>query len=341
MEKVPNFNVRGKVEDRIKDEIRQDNDDRMHKHYEQLTNSEHVEALEHECPKSPEELACIQLANDETNRLLKMASIEPYEFPATNIHIMDKYFIEEHFGSDFGTGRAYVEGQSIVLHEDDVRGSRLVFALVVFHEMFHVKSLFIQHAVEKKNINDKASTRITTYRKGLLVCPPQTKRDDDSEDHVHFDGLNEAVTAQAEKIFFDKLLDNPLFVDERKKLYSDEALAFKKELFEDLGMTEDEIIDVKIEKRREYIRIGYSRQRLVLEYVCREIARDRSVSEEEVFNKFVKSQFDGHLLELGNLVEKSFGKGSFRRLGDMPRASNYGTETLEALRKMRVQVLKV
>jgi hypothetical protein len=174
-----------------------------------------------------------------------------------------------------------------------------------------------------------------------LVCSPQPKRDDENEDHVHFAGLNEAVTAQAEKIYFNKLLDNPLFADERKKLYSEESVAFKKELFEDYGMTEDEILYVNIDKKREYLRIGYSKQRTVLEYVCREIAHDRGISEEEVFNEFVKSQFNGHLVELGNLVEKSFGKGSFRRLGDMPKSSDYGTETLEALRKMRVQILKV
>lgn len=337
MEKGPNFNVVGKIDDKLKDEIKQDNHDNLHKHLEHLTNDQRVEVMEHECPKSTEELVCVDLANQETNRLLKLAGIEPYDFPASNIHIMDKHFIEEQYGSDFETGRAYAEGQSIVLNEDDVRKSRLSFASIVFHEMFHVKSLFVQHAVRKQKDDNTFNTKIVTYRKGLLVCSPQQKQ---ADDHIHFAGLNEAVTANAEKLFFAKLLDDPYFADERKKLFSEESVAFKKELFENKGITEDEIIFVDVENDHDYMRIGYCNQREVLDYVCREIAHDMSVSEDEVFNKFVKSQFTGHLVELGNMIEKSFGKGSFRRLGDMPKNNDYGPETLEALRKMRLQVLK-
>ncbi|MDD5464392.1 MAG: hypothetical protein PHP62_04535 [Candidatus Moranbacteria bacterium] len=342
MERGPNLNVVGKINDKVKDEIRQDNHNNLHKQLEQLTDDQRVDVLEHECPKSPEELICIDLANQETNRLLELSGVESYDFPATNVHIFDEYFIKEQYGSDFETGRAYAEGQSIILSEDEVRNNKIGFASIVFHEMFHVKSLFVQHAVRKQEEDETFKTRITTYRKGLLVCSPQPKHDDENEEHVHFAGLNEAVTAQAEKIFFGKLLNNQLFADERKKLYSEEVVAFKSELFKDKGITEDEIIFVsdKNNGKREYLRIGYAKQREVLEYVCREIAQDLGVSEEEVFNKFVKSQFNGHLVELGNMIEKSFGKGSFRRLGDMPRGQDYGPETLEALRKMRLQILK-
>lgn len=43
---------------------------------------------------------------------------------------------------------------------------------------------------------------------------------------------------------------------------------------------------------------------------------DQFASEEAVFNLFAKAVFTGKLLELGRLVEKTLGKGAFRKLGE-------------------------
>jgi len=45
--------------------------------------------------------------------------------------------------------------------------------------------------------------------------------------------------------------------------------------------------------------------------------QDKFQSESEVKEIFRKSRFTGDLLELGRLIDKTFGKGTFRKIGEI------------------------
>ena len=58
---------------------------------------------------------------------------------------------------------------------------------------------------------------------------------------------------------------------------------------------------------------------------------------DEVFQEFSNAQFNGRLMTIARLVEGTFGKGSFRILGNMDTDSNSATLCLETLKKLRLQ----
>ncbi len=56
---------------------------------------------------------------------------------------------------------------------------------------------------------------------------------------------------------------------------------------------------------------------------------------DDVLEEFTKAFFTGRLMQLGKIVEQTFGKGSFRILGMMKDDRESPVEVLETLRKMR------
>jgi len=54
-----------------------------------------------------------------------------------------------------------------------------------------------------------------------------------------------------------------------------------------------------------------------------------------VYKVFLKAHFTGRLLPIGRLIEKTFGEGSFRLLGNMDTDDESGALHLESLEKAR------
>jgi len=42
-------------------------------------------------------------------------------------------------------------------------------------------------------------------------------------------------------------------------------------------------------------------------------------SRDEVFDMFVKAHFTGNIYELGKMIDRSFGKGTFRKIGELDK----------------------
>jgi hypothetical protein len=175
---------------------------------------------------------------------------------------------------------------------------------------------------------------ISQYRDGV-----STRGTPESKKGEHFAGLHEAIVASLEKRVFSDLLESPLFSREKMIRDTPNMNKYYAEMAESGRYPADDISAIyDIDGGTEVRRFSYWELRGVLQFVCEQIAQekvDRFVSAEAVLDRFFAAHFTGNLLEIGRLVEQTFGKGSFRRLGEMQPTAESAAGTLAELRKRR------
>ncbi len=333
MEKGPEIRIIGEASLEKKEQVRREIDQAFFNHLESLSPQEREELKKLEYPKSEKELVLIDFVNEETSRLMREAGIEPHDIPAENLHIVPGEMYKK-IDKENGNALAFGEKQGIVFNAQLFRNNLVYFGSVAFHEMLHLKAHL---SVEVQEEGDKANK--TLYREGVAVRALQ-KHGHHGRYHVHFDGLHEAIVAEAEKRFLTRLLDCPELAKEKEWLTSDEAKEMIKKLAEEKEIPEDDIIWIGKKGKNDWETISYSQQRNVLNYVCLEIQKqfpDKYKSADDVYVLFLNAHFTGRLLELGRLVEKTFGEGSFRLLGNMNTDWRNGVLYLESLKKARAR----
>lgn len=335
MEKGPEFRIVGDASQEKKDDAKEAIELLLFDHQKSLETSSPklVEKLKKfEYKKSEKELALIDFANKETNELMKEADTEPYDIPANNYHIISSELYKKEIG---GSGAVtYSDSQSIVVDREHFRGNPVILGSVFLHETLHLKA---HTSMEVEEIVGK--TKITPYRKGVRVESSQIQNRS-GKSHTHFKGLEEAIVSTQEKKLLNKILDLPLLKEEKKWLMSDEAQKLKKQIAQNRGFSEDEIVWIGKKEENFYDSFGYLKQRQVLDYVCAEIQKefpDLYESSDDVFKEFLKSNFTGRLLPIARLVEGTFGEGSFRILGNMTNEKESAVLTLETLKKVRLK----
>ncbi len=135
-----------------------------------------------------------------------------------------------------------------------------------------------------------------------------------------------------------KIIDLPELKEEKEKLLK---LKVKiEEIAKSENSSPEEIYDIKEEDGKiiDYKVIGYKPQMKVLDFVCETIAKEFNgefANKEEVFQEFLKANFNNQLINIGRLVEKTFGEGSFRIISAMTEKSTMKetNSTIEALEK--------
>lgn len=336
MEKGPNFKVVGRVEKSDEELIMSEMKSKLYDgHLLNLSDQKREEFLKNEIPKTSEEIEFVRMANEETNRIMERLGVAPYDIPEKNVHILKNDFYGE-FVKDNPHFLATVEPnlQAILCQEEEMQAGRLRAAIMIFHEFIHMKS-YLAYDTKVEIDEEKKIRKIRThkYREGVSVGSP-IKKNDEGNTHHHFWGLNEAITARQEKIYLGKLLNTPQFSKERVHLFSKEALEAKNIIKEQAGTVVEDIYAINLEANR-FTGIGYKNERRILDYVCQEIARDTNRTEDEIHEEFLRSHFTGNILPIARLVESSFGKGSFRELGEMRGDKESAERTMENLIKMR------
>lgn len=334
MEKGPNFSVFGEVSDKQKELVREGMKNALHgERHSGRFNKEDMEAIEkHEIQKTADEKKFIEMANSETNILLEKFGLEPYDFPERNYHIVSGDYYKSVEGTDNNHGAALDYPQAILISKGGIDENRLYAALVIFHETLHMKSRLVYHAKTKLD-EGKRITQTAMFRNGLEVksMPDKEKQ---KKEHSHFYGLNEAVVTHEEKKYLQKLMEHPMFAKENERLFSLKSIEQNKIAFDKLEISPEEIYEIDLGKN-DVSAIGYKAQRKVLEYVCEEVAKDMGVTAEDVHDEFLEGQLTGKLLEIARLVEASFGKGSFRELGNLSKDYGSAPLVLETLRRCR------
>ncbi len=190
------------------------------------------------------------------------------------------------------------------------------FMNLVLHEILHFKS-YAAFSVDQE-------LKPWSYRRGVRVFPPATS----PKIEAYFLGLDEAITAEIGKRLFNQLIENKIFTEEIRWLRSEKAKLLIKDLSIIFNFPEDEIFWINenyefnfdLENSNNIRIFEFYHQRKVLNYLCEEIQKefsDQYPNKEAVFNEFFKAYFNGKLLTIARLVEKTFGEGSFRLLGQM------------------------
>ena len=277
--------------------------------------------------------ALIDFVNEETSRLMQEAGIEPYDVPPENFHIVPPELYKE-IANGEGTAIAFITKQGIFFNGYHVNNNPVNFGAIALHELLHLKAHL---SMEVQEEGDEVTE--TPYREGLEVKALQSHRYHGKE-HRHFDGLHEAIVAETEKQLLGKLLDHPELVKEKEWLNSDEAKEMKMKLAKKKEISEDNILWVGKEGKNDWEIVSYPQQRNVLNYVCTEIQKhfpDQYQSADDVYKVFLNAHFTGRLLPIGRLVEKTFGEGSFRLLGNMGTDKESSVLHLESLKKARAR----
>jgi hypothetical protein len=333
MEKGPKVRIVGRVSAEKKEQVKKEIEQALFSHFESLSPQEQEQFEKFEYPKSEKELALIQFANEETSRLMQEAGIEPYDIPAENFHIIPPELYKKIVG-DQGIAMAFSTRQGIIFDAQHFRDNPVNFGIIALHESLHLKAHFSMEVQE-----DGDEVNKTPYREGVTVHALQ-RHSYHWKYHHHFVGLHEGIVAETQKRLLGKLLDRPELAKEKEWLTSDEAKEMRKKLAEEKEIPEDDIVWVGKKGKDDWKAVSYLQQRNVLNYICAEIQKqfpEQYQSADDVYKAFLNTHFTGRLLLIARIVEKTFGEGSFRILGNMNIDDQSGVLHLESLKKARAR----
>jgi len=294
-----------------------------------IDKTEEIEGLhKREIEKTTEEIEMVDLVNNETNKLLAKYDLPEFTIPYKNIHVFSRKDYEEVRGEKSGRAHFAPVSQSIFIKRAD---SNLAFTKGLYHEFLHIKSY---QAYEKQMTEEE---RFNQYRVGLEVYSRDGKEQ-------YFRNLNEAVTEELVKRFYfnnlKRLKTNPLF---QKEIEEVEKI---KEIYLNFAKTKEQekkamdIIEISPPKRK-----GFRKIREVYTFSSPEIRgmlndlldklyqknQDKFKDREQVFDVFAKSMLSGNLLPVGRLVDRTLGKGTFRKIGELDKDIQKQKEFIEKL----------
>lgn len=291
---------------------------------------EHFEWKQHEVPKTPEQVELIGVVNSATAELLRQNGREVLDIPPEHYHVIDEKGWKA-LRLRVESGGAYsMEDQAILIRADE---DPVVFAMAAYHEALHFKSYqALQRLYPGKEI--------VPYRRGFEIIARHGHRS-------HFRLLDEAVVQELSHRFIgEQLAEYPLTRDavaasERRRNL---ILRHRDKLSKESARLLEELVPYVAEVPRgveevfsqsdppaEQLRRAFNdckfRGAFIRSYAnevqnLRDLVdqiyennRDGFKDREEVFNLFVAAILTGNVLSIGRVIEKTFGKGSFRRLG--------------------------
>ena len=298
MKKFSSFDrVIGKVSDNEKKKILKEKD-------EQFKDQKFEELRDMEREKTLKELKIINLANQYTNEIRKKYGLSAFNILPENIHIIkkDKWPKE---GDAFYSSMM----QAIALRE---QSASIVFMKKVVHEMLHFKSY---NSLQITTVNN---SKINEYRVGLTV----SARDGNE---MHFRNFNEAVTEEITKNIITKLLNDPLFAEEIKKtgeiinrrydakMSNGEDLFDKDTFYAEMKNGSNKINAESFTKEKERKILNILIDKLF------ERNRESFKKREDIFEMFSKAMMTGNIIPIGKLVDRTFGVGIFRKIGELDK----------------------
>lgn len=228
-----------------------------------------------ELEKTEREKEIISFVVTEADKVLKELGREkPAEIAETSIHVLKEDGTSDYTEGNLRTGAHATKFGSVLV---DRQESEVKFALVLFHELMHMKVYKALQLIQTEKGNN-----LDTYRSGLSVIDREAK-------NMYFNDLEEAVIGYLTQRFYnDVVLKSPFFASEVSETGGK---------YEVSRMEELESLDRLVDKLWEYNSDSYG-------------------SRDEIFNLFVDAHVNGGLLKIGRLIEKTMGKGSFRKLAE-------------------------
>lgn len=189
-----------------------------------------------------------------------------------------------HFFKKGGTAK-FTNGDVLLGAHSPILGDVLVDRLddlstciCIFHELWHACAAYT--AIQVTTLGE-----IDTYRSGFSIKSRDGKRE-------MFDHLEEALVGHATKRFVDEVLRKR---DDFKELIQDHENGDK---------SIDTTRQVELTELLEYIDIVYEKN------------SEDYKSRDEIIDMFIRAQVTGNILPVARLIEKTFGKGYFRKLSE-------------------------
>lgn len=223
--------------------------------------------------------------------------------PLKYIHFVDNFSGESGSGEKLSllSGRTIANGIEIKIEPGKAIALKHVHVLI--HELIHAYS-FNQASVIA--IDDHLEVRTVPSRSGLAVTIP-----DMENNREYFRGLNEAITETLALKVFEEVLDSSDISQNLKDIFN----TLKYEAFDAeglvIGLRDNEEGESYIESN------GYTYHRMVFSAMIHEIMRtnsDQYGSPNEVERIFFEAYFTGNFEVVAKIIEKTFGKSTFKRL---------------------------
>ena len=295
----------------------------------------------------PELDEVILFLNEHIGEFLRDYGVSSIDIPPRNIHIVDKSkltpemleFLRERYEKTSGL---YIPSmQHIGILKDYTEDTKLEFLQTLVHEMIHMNSFL---SFQKVDVADKGKeiTLEKEYESGAKENIPLGVRRMGFEIHlpdraVLFRDINEAITTELTIRFDNRYFGElPALKEELgKREEAREAIKARKlriiENDEGLPDILSAVVDTgNDEKGRQKFQLRghpYMKERKQLNNLIDDLFEKNNEefsSREEVFNMFAKVVMTGRLLPVARLIEKTYGKGSFRKLGsdELPTGPN-------------------
>ncbi len=271
-----------------------------------------------EAEKTPEELALIVELNQKMKRFVEDYGGEWVEMAPENIHILDINKANEKEKEVINRmslgGFFNLDKQAIFVVKNF---PKLKFVGSLVHEMLHFNSFnSLNRSIDKKTdelVIKKRRSGLNVYIRG--------------ESEPYFNDLDEAVITELAIRFDWRHFADLEFIKEEFKNMED----FRRRLYmKGKKETADELEAVAVEVVGQSsslytatsIRRSYSDERKMLWTIINEIYKDNKdkfSNTEEIFGIFAGAVMSGKLLPVARLIEKTFGKKTFRTIGELTK----------------------
>jgi len=260
------------------------------------------EIQQREITKDEKDIEIINLVNQKTNELLKKYNLNARDISIEQIHLLSEKDYNQLLAQNTDSAEYSWYDQLVFVKKNN---SDLIFAMRLFHELIHFKSYQAIQITNQKTIE--------LYRLGLIANSHNRK-------DRYFQNMNEAITEKLSKQFYgNELKLTSLFqaeIEDAERL-REYSLTTAKNLAE----TENAIDIFQADfNQRTFECFGYPEQRRALDELIGKLFnknREKFKNKKQVFDMFVKAMLSGDLLELGKLIDRTFGQGTFRKIGEL------------------------
>ncbi len=279
--------------------------------------------------KTPEEIKIIEEVLAKMPDFVEKYGGKPVPVRPEHIHIMNPSDLPEVGGQNLkGTIGIYSTSSQKIAISPSITENKLGFAGAVSHEVIHFNAFqsitrrehsFFQEPSVFATRSSGFSVSVEAGKKGIPYSPLGKK----AKTMAYFYFINEAMTEELTKRFDEECFGSiPLLapdIENREKFRAGIVSEAKAEDIRVVNPVKG-ILRGFVPKGLPYY---YAPQRKKLWKIIGEIKKKNSRkfdSDEDVFNVFARAYFTGKKLEAARLIEKTFGKGSFRKLGKKTRA---------------------
>ncbi|MDP2676313.1 MAG: hypothetical protein Q8O83_01360 [bacterium] len=296
------------------------------KNFEDQVNHEAFqELLMQEREKTKEEIELIVFCNEKINALRGKYGLEPFTIPESNFHIVPMEKWKEGMDYEKSNTAAFFSNslQGVAAMEID---NPLAFAKGAYHELIHF------HGYQALMVAEREGRKLKDYdyRFGMGMFKERGE-----EGQFYFENMNEALTEELAKRFIENEYasenPHPLLQKGIQTIRNLQEEAKEKVSGSDLekSITNPELyyallhgrigIDEDLTLGNQYF-FSYKKQRSILNTLIDtlyEHNKENCEGREAIFDMFVKAHFTGNIYELGKMIDRSFGKGTFRKIGEL------------------------